>query len=125
AVPVRRCSGPPGRRGARCAPAQIGRALCPCAGDLDEDEYRRVVEVVRAGWADRPDLLLAPLAGRMDALAAAERFEEAADVRDGAAALVAVLHRDRRRAALAASGRTELALPGGAGAVLVGGVLEA
>jgi len=123
ALPIRRCSGAPGRRAARCAPAQIGRALCPCAGDLAEDEYRAVVAAVRAGWDGRPDLLLAPLARRMEVLAAGERFEEAAEVRDRAAAVVAALRRGRRLAALAASGRTELALPGGAGAVLDGGVL--
>ena len=32
ALPLRRCSGPPGRRSAPCAPAQLGVALCPCDG---------------------------------------------------------------------------------------------
>lgn len=123
ALPVRRCTGAPGRREAPCAAAQLGRALCPCAGDLDEATYARVVDAVRASWAGRPDLVLSPLAERMDALAAAERFEEAADVRDRAAAVVTILRRRRRIAALQASGRTELALPGGAGAVLEGGLL--
>lgn len=123
ALPIRRCSGPPGRRAAPCAAAQLGRALCPCAGDLDPARYDRVVATVRDAWAGRPDLLLAPLTERMDALAAAERFEEAADVRDRAAAVVTVLERRHRLAALRASGRTELALPGGAGAVLDGGLL--
>ncbi len=125
ALPIRRCSGRPGGRAAPCAAAQLGRALCPCAGDLDETTYQRVVDAVRAAWAGRPDLLLDPLAARMDALAAAERFEEAADVRDRAAALVGIVGRQRRIASLRASGRTELALGGGAGAVLDGGILIA
>jgi DNA polymerase-3 subunit epsilon len=123
ALPIRRCTGAAGRRAAPCASAQLGRALCPCAGDLDEATYGRVVDAVRSGWSGRPDLLLSPLAERMDALAAAERFEEAADVRDRAGAVVAILRRRRRIDALRASGRTELALPGGAGAVLEGGLL--
>lgn len=125
ALPIRRCTGAPGRRQAPCAAAQLGRALCPCGGGLDEAAYRRVTEAVRAGWTSRPDLLLSPLAERMDALAAAERFEEAADVRDRAGALVAVLRRQRRLDSLRQSGRTELGLPGGAGVVLDGGVLQA
>ncbi len=123
AVPLRRCTGRPGQREAPCAVAQLGRALCPCAGDLDPDLYARVVDAVRAGWRDRPDLLLSPLTEQMDRLAAAERFEEAADVRQRAGAVVAALRRQRRTDALRASGRTELALPSGAGVVLEGGVL--
>lgn len=123
ALPLRRCTGAPGRRNARCATAQMGRALCPCAGDLDPDEYAPVVDAVRAGWRGRPDLLLSPLAAQMDRLAAAERFEEAADVRERAAAVVAALARQRRIEALRASGQTELSLPGGAGAVLDSGIL--
>lgn len=123
ALPLRRCTGAAGRRSAPCAPAQLGRALCPCAGDLDPAVYGQVVDAVRAGWRDRPDLILAPLGQQMDRLAAAERFEEAADVRERAAAIGDALRRQRRTDALRSSGRTELALPGGAGAVLEGGVL--
>lgn len=123
AVPLRRCTGRPGQRAAPCASAQMGRALCPCAGDLDPAMYAQVVETVRNGWGSRPDLLLSPLVAQMDRLADAERFEEAADVRDRTAALVAVLRRQRRVDALRASGRTELTLPGDAGAALDGGVL--
>jgi hypothetical protein len=46
----------------------------------------------------------------MAALARAERFEEAADVRDRAAALAAALTRQRRLQQLRASGRIELDL---------------
>ncbi|HXH59517.1 DEDD exonuclease domain-containing protein [Iamia sp.] len=125
ALPIRHCTGAPGRRGAPCAAAQLGRALCPCGGDLDPEIYAGVVDTVRTGWRSRPDLLLSPLAERMDALAAAERYEEAGDVRDRAAAIATTLRRGRRIDALRASGRTELALPGGAGAVLDAGVLVA
>ena len=71
-----------------------------------------------------PTLLLDPLAERMASLAAAERYEEAADVRDRAAALVrgaappAPLRRAARRR------RVELALPGGSAPRLERGVLR-
>jgi DNA polymerase-3 subunit epsilon len=67
-----------------------------------------------------PWLLLEPLEARMLALAAAERFEEAADVRDDTAALVDALRRQRRLEAMGASGRVELELaPADGAAVLV------
>ncbi|MEX2658175.1 MAG: DEDD exonuclease domain-containing protein, partial [Acidimicrobiales bacterium] len=89
ASPIRRCSGNPRRSGtpsAACAPAQIGVAACPCDGTLTEAAYAPIVEAVVRGLTVDPSLLLDPLVGRMEALAAAERFEEAADVRDRASA---------------------------------------
>jgi DNA polymerase-3 subunit epsilon len=106
----------PGRaaRAAPCAPAQLGVALCPCAGEVTVAQYADVVDVaVRALTAD-PALLLEPLRHRMDALAAAERFEEAADVRDRSAALAGALVKQRRLDSLRKAGHIELDLgPGG------------
>lgn len=129
-VPLRRCSarlrpGAPAVRSAPCTPAQLGVSLCPCAGGVDPGRYREAVEVAVLGLTREPELLLGPLRARIDALAAAERFEEAADVRDRAAALALALRRARRFDALRAAGRVELALPGGAGALLERGVLRA
>ena len=45
---------------------------------------------------NEPSLLLEPLAARMQALAAAERFEDAASTRDRADALASALSRQRR-----------------------------
>ena len=59
----------------------------------------------------------------MDALAALERFEEAADVRDRAAALARALTRQRRLDALRRSGRLEFEDVGGRRLVLAGGRL--
>jgi DNA polymerase-3 subunit epsilon len=70
-----------------------------------------------------PELLLAPLRDRIAALAHDERYEQAADVRDRAAALCDALRRQRRLDGLRRSGRVELALAGGAGAELDGGLL--
>ena len=82
AIPVRRCTGPPGRRSARCAFAQLGVALCPCDGSLAEADYHPVVERLIAGIEQDPALLLDPLDRRIADLAREARFEEAAWVRD-------------------------------------------
>ena len=54
----------------------------------------------------------------MTALAAAERFEEAADVRDRAAALASALRRQHRFDALRRAGRVELEVDGTSGVAL-------
>jgi DNA polymerase-3 subunit epsilon len=125
AVPIRRCTGTPkagAPRSAPCAPAQLGVSSCPCAGAIGEDDYREIVATVARGLTVDPRLLLDPLVAKMHALASAERFEEAADVRDRAGALVAALRRQRRLDALRRAGRVVLALPDG-GAELAGGRL--
>ena len=124
ATPIRRCTGQPGRalRSGPCAAAQIGVAVCPCDGRLSEEAYAPVVSAVVRGLTTQPELLLRPLADRMEALAAAERFEEAADVRDRAAALADALRRQRRIDALRRTGTLVLELPGST-VELVGGRL--
>ena len=59
----------------------------------------------------------------MHGLAAAERFEEAADVRDRAAALAAALRRQRRFDTLRRAGRVVLEVDGRSGAELLHGRL--
>jgi DNA polymerase-3 subunit epsilon len=117
AVPLRRCTRRMGRRGpavdAPCGPAQLGVAACPCSGLTDAGSYARIVEVVRRAFTGEAHLLLDPLEQRMRSLAAAERFEEAADTRDRAGALVRALGRDRRVRRLAGLDRLVLELPGG------------
>jgi DNA polymerase-3 subunit epsilon len=125
AVPLRRCTKRPPRTptGSPCAAAQLGVSTCPCAGTVDEHEYARVVDVVVRGLTTNPDLLLDPLTDRMHALARAERFEEAAEVRDRAASLAAAIARQRRLDGLRRAGRMVLELPGGVGVELDGGRL--
>jgi DNA polymerase-3 subunit epsilon len=116
AVPLRRCTAAVGRGGALrtgpCAPAQLGVAACPCAGTIDQGAYLQLVDRVRRGLLHDPELLLGPLEARMHALAAAERFEEAADVRDRAAALSAALRRQQRFDALRRAGRVVVEVDG-------------
>jgi DNA polymerase-3 subunit epsilon len=124
---LRRCArrmGPRSRRTeALCTAAQLGVAACPCTGDLDEAAYRRVVDDVATALTIDPAPLLARLDARMADLAREARFEEAADVRDRAAALTRALERQRRLDGLRRAGRVVLALPDGLRAELHNGVL--
>ncbi|MCU1392979.1 MAG: dnaQ [Ilumatobacteraceae bacterium] len=100
-VPLRRCTARLGRRyvapvGApQCTAAQLGIAECPCSGTADPVRYADAVEMVRRGLDGEPDVLLAPLRERMLTLARAQRFEEAASVRDRAQALAGAIRRQR------------------------------
>ncbi|MDH3539294.1 MAG: DEDD exonuclease domain-containing protein, partial [Acidimicrobiia bacterium] len=96
AVPIRRCRGAAGKRPARCAFDQLGVSVCPCAGDVDADEYAAIVDRVRRGLNDYPSLLLDPLVDRIAAHAREQRYEEAGWVRDRYRALARAI--DRRRA---------------------------
>ena len=120
ALPLRRCTATPGRavRSGPCAPAQLGVAHCPCADQVSQERYAEVVERLRRGVTGNPEVLLAPLEARMFALAAAERFEEAADVRDRAAALAAALRRQNRFDTLRRAGRVVIEVDGLSGVEL-------
>jgi DNA polymerase-3 subunit epsilon len=126
-APLRRCTAParPGRslRDGACSAAQLGVAACPCAGGASVEHYAAVVARVVRALTVEPDLVLEPLRERMASLARQERFEQAADVRDRAAALANALRRQRRLDALRRSGRVELRLRNGSGAELVAGRL--
>ena len=125
AAPLRRCTKTPPRTPlpAPCGPAQLGVSACPCAAAVSEDDYRAIVEQVVLGLTREPEILLEPLAARMHAMAAAERFEEAAELRDRAGALAGALARQRRLDGLRRAGRLVLELPGGVAAEVDGGRL--
>jgi DNA polymerase-3 subunit epsilon len=125
ALPIRRCAGPPGRRSAPCAFAQLGVALCPCDGTLDEVTYRETVARLVAGVEGDPGLLLGPLDRRIAELASRRRFEEAAWVRDRRGALAKALERRRAWIALRDAGLIRAEAPDGGGAVLERGRLVA
>lgn len=104
AVPIRRCRGRPGASRGRCAAAKVGRAACPCAGDLDPADHTEAVDHLRAGITADPALLLDPLQRRMERLAAEQRFEEAARARDRYRSLARALRRRRRWQAMQRAG---------------------
>lgn len=127
AVPLRRCTATPGRGGPRsgpCAPAQLGVSTCPCAGSVSAEAYAQLVATVRRGLLQEPNLLLGPLEAKMHALAADERFEEAADMRDRAAALATALRRQQRFDTLRRAGRVVMEVDGSSRAELLRGRLQ-
>jgi len=103
AVPIRRCNGTGTNRTAACSFAQLGTALCPCDGSLD-DEYREVADRVTIGMTETPALLLDPLADRMARLAEAKRYEDAAAARDRHRSLGRAIEHRRSWQALMAAG---------------------
>ena len=104
AVPIRRCNGTGAKRTAACSFAQLGTALCPCDGSLDDDEYREVVDRVVAGLTDAPALLLDALCDRMARLAEGKRYEDAAVTRDRHQSLGRAIEHRRSWQALMAAG---------------------
>jgi DNA polymerase-3 subunit epsilon len=125
-VPLRRCAQPVRAgvvRDAPCTSAQLGVSACPCTGSVDAAEYAKSVQTVVRGLTDRPELLVEPLTARMEALAADERFEEAALTRERLANLSTALRRQRRTAALVQCERIVVGLDGGGAAELRHGVL--
>ncbi|MGI8983783.1 MAG: DEDD exonuclease domain-containing protein [Acidimicrobiales bacterium] len=140
AVPIRRCtakvpttaaagasaSAQLGVAAGPCAPAQLGVATCPCAGGISQAAYAGIVARLVRGLTGDPSVLLDPLRARMLALAADDRYEEAADMRDRAAALSRALTRQRQFDALRRAGRVEIEVDDGERRrrlVLVGGRL--
>ncbi len=99
--PLRRCTARLGRLfqpqldAALCTPAQLGVAVCPCAGAADAKHYEDVVERVVQSMTTSPELIIAPLQARLATLSAERRYEEAAQVRDRAMAFTNAMRRQR------------------------------
>ncbi len=108
AVPIRRCTHRPGSRETTCAAAQMGVALCPCDGTLTAAEYAPVVDRLRRGLTQEPELILEPLAVRVGRLAEDQRYEEAATARDRHGALARALERRRAWQAMQEAGMFEV-----------------
>jgi DNA polymerase-3 subunit epsilon len=123
-VPLRRCTRAMGvrTRFAPCALADIGRCPAPCDGRIGPERYGELVRDLLSSL-ESPDGLLGALEARMDRLADAERFEEAASVRDRLRAVAVALHRARQDAWLVGAGRLEVAVPGGRQLAFSGGAL--
>jgi DNA polymerase III subunit epsilon len=113
AMPLRRCGLRIGKTaeltpGPPCVPAQLGVASCPCRQQLGEADYGVLADTARRGLQEEHALVCTPLETRMQRLAEAERFEEAAMTRDRLATLVRALQRRRAIDALRAAGRLVL-----------------
>src|SRR5829696_6984227 len=116
-LPLRQCTTRISPRvvSAACALAGMGRCGAPCTGAQSVTEYATVAAVFRAAVAHDPRALVAPLLARVDRLAAEERYEDAAVLRDRIAVLVRAVRRRQRLESLAAVPELVLARPDGAG----------
>ncbi|MGA0877842.1 MAG: DEDD exonuclease domain-containing protein [Ilumatobacteraceae bacterium] len=129
-VPLRRCTVRLGRRYVAptdapvCSAAQLGVAYCPCSGTADPDQYRSVVQFVAGALANDPAPLLALLHDKIRNLAVAQRFEEAALMRDRTLALEAALVRQRRIDALRDAGTLRIETGDGVTYDIHNGVLQ-
>ena len=100
-LPLRRCSTRlgaahvPAPGAVPCSPAQLGVAQCPCAGVCDRAAYDRSVDAAVRAFAGDASAVTEHLVARMGELAAAQRFEEAALVRDRLRALLGAVRRQR------------------------------
>lgn len=128
-VPLRRCTVRLGRRYVApsdapvCSAAQLGVAYCPCSGTADPDQYRSVVRFVAMALTEDPAPLLALLHDKIRSLAVAQRFEEAALMRDRTIALETALVRQRRIDALRDAGTLRIETGDGVTYDIDGGVL--
>jgi DNA polymerase-3 subunit epsilon len=123
-VPLRRCTRAMSARTrfAPCALADIGRCPAPCDGAIDPERYGELVRDLLSSL-EAPDGLLGALEARMGRLAEAERYEEAASVRDRLRALAAALQRSRQDAWLVGAGRLEVVAHQDRRLAFVGGAL--
>ena len=101
-VPLRRCTVRMGRNYAApadapvCSAAQLGVAMCPCSGTADPERYAEIVSFIVDALTVDSAPLFELLTARLTSLALAQRYEEAANVRDRMQALSQALHRQRR-----------------------------
>ena len=101
-LPLRRCTARLGRNYVApddapvCTAAQLGVAHCPCSGAADRHDYDRAVDRARAALHGDTADIASLLHTQMARLAAEQRFEEAATMRDR----IGVLLNATRRAAL-------------------------
>ena len=97
--PLRSCSDPVfrdyARRGRPCIEFEMKRCLGPCVGLVDEATYAELVAGTALFLRGRSEQLLKDLRARMAEAAEAERFEEAARLRDRIAAVEKTLARQQ------------------------------
>ncbi|MCW2494369.1 DEDD exonuclease domain-containing protein [Jatrophihabitans sp.] len=118
AVPLRQCTDRLSvRRAVRaaCALAGIGRCAAPCEGGSTPAEYAELVGLVAAAWAGDVRPLIEPLTQKLAALSAAQRFEQAAVVRDRIATVVRACARMQRVHAVTSIDELVAARPDGTG----------
>jgi DNA polymerase-3 subunit epsilon len=118
AVPLRQCTDrlSPGRMiRAACALAGIGRCAAPCEDRISPDRYAELAQTVVSAWQADVSALIRPLLAKLSALSSAQRYEEAAGVRDRIATLVRSCARMQTLTALSRIAELVAARPNGSG----------
>ncbi|MGA9748810.1 MAG: DEDD exonuclease domain-containing protein [Nocardioides sp.] len=102
AFPVRQCGGRMPKLPAlsACALAEMGKCLSPCNRSVSAQDYAAVVADLRTSLLTRPDAVVASISARMEALALAQRFEDAGSWRDRLSAFLRAVSRTQRLRAL-------------------------
>ena len=102
AVPLRQCTRRLSVRvtSSACVLAELGRCGAPCDGRQSVEQYAVHALAVRSAFLADPGALVEVLQARITALAAAERYEDAAAQRDRLAALVRATAKLQRLRAL-------------------------
>jgi excinuclease ABC subunit C len=86
-----------GERARPCLEYDIGRCIAPCVREIcSEDDYRRAVQSTQLFLEGRSDELITSLRERMTEAAAAERFEQAAQLRDAMRTIETVRTRQQK-----------------------------
>lgn len=100
--PIRQCTERLARQPSRsaCVLAEMHRCLAPCDGSIDALSYAALVRQLQDTLLHDPDDLVELVLAKMSALAADERFEEAARHRDRLADFIRGSARTQRLAAL-------------------------
>lgn len=116
-VPIRRCADRITSRSSPspCALLDLGRCAAPCTGELAADSYARLLSPIADAVRHDASGLLSPLLDRIDRLAEARRYEDAAAARDRTRTLVSGLIRTQQIHRLAHIDRLVLAAPGAGG----------
>jgi DNA polymerase-3 subunit epsilon len=117
AVPIRQCSSKLSARrpSPACALAELGRCGAPCEHQESVTAYADHVETVRRAVHGDPAPIAEHLLARIEALATARRYEDAAHHRDRLAAFLRATVRTQRLAAFTAVPELVAARPDGAG----------
>jgi DNA polymerase-3 subunit epsilon len=100
-LPLRQCTGSLGPTASACALAEMGRCGAPCVGRQSKEEYAAVAEQCAEIFAGNARPAATRLRARLEELAAQERFEDAARVRDRLLQLVRGAARAQRLSPLA------------------------
>jgi excinuclease ABC subunit C len=109
-----------GKRGRPCLEYDIHRCIAPCVDTIcGEAEYRRAVDDTRLFLEGRTDELIDDLHSRMLDAAAAERFEQAAQLRDALRTVQTLGDRHQKMAAPDLSSRDVFGLKLGAAGAIV------